>query len=286
MKKQLLAVALLAGLSTAANASVIEFKGSLFGGNDFEFDLMDFQVEDGAGAANVTQTDTNNTGNIIGPDSFTEFGGTNVIGFSNNGAGVPFLDPALHGFAGIDVNYGIFFDYSVTGSATQDLTGDLQVTFDTLILGDLYVLWDADNSADGSVAGQDPSWETRVDLASFSLVNGGCDIDAMVVGGAVQVEAASSCNLTLSGMFDAGYMFDTASGDDLADFNATNPATIRYSADVNSIDGLLFNYPGGAGSSQDFTVSHDANLRISVPEPSTIAILGLGLLGLARLRRK
>lgn len=286
MKKQLITAALLASLAGTANASVIEFKGSLFGGTDFQFDVMDLKVESGADAANVTQTDTNNDGTIIGPDSFTEMGGTSVVGFTNNGAAIPFANPALHGFGGvIDVNYAIFFDYKVEGTATQDITGDLQVNFNNLVSADLYVLWDADNSA--SAVDADPSWETRVDLASFSLLNGGCDIDATVNGaGFVEVEDASSCRIDMASQFIAGYFTALASGKDLSEYNATVPVTTTLEATVQSIDGLAFVYPGGAGSSQDFTVAHDSNLTFAVPEPSSIAILGLGLLGLARIRRQ
>ncbi len=307
MKRKILTAALLAALASTANASVIEFKGSLFGGTDIVFDNMDLKVESGDDAATVIQTDTSGDGTIIGPDAFLEFGGTSVVGFTNNGSGQPFLPPALHGLGGLDVNYSIFFDYAVSGMAQTVAGGDLEVTFDNLISAELYVMWDADASADGSGGiTEDPSWETRVDLATFTLAQGNCDIDASIDGTTfdVSVDTASSCSLDMIGNFMNGYFTHVASGQDLEELNLTNPVQAEFAATVQEIDGLNFFYPVTNQAAidaaiannetppepiygtQEFNVGHDSNMSFVVPEPSSIAILGLGLLGLARIRRK
>ena len=266
MKNKLIALAMMTALSASANASVITLDTTGFGGSTtFDFDLIQFLSETGANSASVTQTDTSGDGSIAGPDAFMEMGGTSVLSFN--------LDGSLAQFGqGVD-GWNIFFDYQVGGMANQDVTGDLQVNFDTLISGSLYAV--------------DTSTNINYGLATFSLLGGDCDIDADVDGtGSVFVEAASSCHLDLTGVFEDGYFTDST-GLDLGQYDDLGKTLgVSYDATVTAINGLKAVYPGGPGSSQTFSVEHTASMEINVPEPTTVAILGLGLLGFAGARRR
>lgn len=274
MKKYILATALTALVASTANASVITLDTTAFGGsNSFDFDLMQLVNESGTNSATVTQTDTSGDGTLAGIDSFMELGGTNIATFNLDG--FPIAAGSVSGF--FNPGYNIIFDYQVGGTAQLDVTGDLQVDFNNLVTAKLWVEW---NFVAG-VATQ------SMDLAVMSLVTGNCDIDSSVDGttGDVTVDSASSCSLSLTALFEDGYFTDS-NGDDLGQYDENGKTIfVDYNATVSAIDGLNFNY-SAPGASQTFSVSHTSDMSINVPEPTSIAILGLGLLGFAGARRR
>lgn len=265
----------LAGATSAVNASEIDFKGSQYGGFDITFDLIDFLPE----TANVTQTDDGN-GNLTGNDAFAEFGSTSVVSFTLNNVGVPYFNTSFDNTPGFESNMVLFFDYNIEGTASNNGTTETVVNFTNVVNAELYLYWDADNNNATGTAGR----ETRVSLANFMLNQGSCNIESSVDGGtgAVSVNSQnSSCGLNLNGNFAAGNFY-SAWGQDLS--TLVSPITVDYTATVQRFNDLNFFYDNTGV--QDFTIDHDANMSINVPEPTTIAILGLGLLGLAGTRRR
>jgi len=272
-KSTLIALALVGSVSTA-NASDIDFKGSNFGGFDITFDLIDFLPE----TASVSQTDSNLTGTVLGPDFFDEFGSTSVVSFTMNNVGLPYFNTAFDGTA-FQSDMVLYFDYNVQGFASQTSATSTEVNFNAMPNAELYLWWDSDSNEATGANGRD----TRVSLADFSLDGGSCLLNTVVGGGGeISITGLSSCDLHMEGTFAAGNFF-TDTGTDLAAL--VELPKIDYDATVQQLFGLNFNY-AAVGGVQDFTVQHDANMSINVPEPTSIAILGLGLLGLASTRRR
>ncbi|XQW85375.1 flocculation-associated PEP-CTERM protein PepA [Thalassotalea piscium] len=264
----------LAGATSAVNASEIDFKGSQYGGFDVTFDLIDFLPE----TANVTQTD-DTSGDLSGNDGFQESGLTSVVSLTLNNVGVPYYNTSFDSTPGFESDMVLFFDYNIQGMATN--TGaETVVNFTNVVNAELYLYWDADADNTTGTSGR----ETRVSLANFMLNQGSCNIESSIDAGTGNVSVNSqnsSCGLNLAGNFAAGNFY-SAWGQDLS--TLVSPVTVDYTATVQKFNGLNYNYNGAA--TQDFTITHDANMSINVPEPTSIAILGLGLLGLAGTRRR
>lgn len=256
MKKLLLA-SLITGASFAASADVVTFDDSSFNatpGSEIVFDFIDFDAD----LAEVTQTDTDGNGNISGTEAFSEFGSTDVVNFK---LGTDLL--------GVDAAYEVFFNYAFSGTVTTNIiTGELDITFDAGASG-LYV--DTTNVGNGTFDG-------GMQIAAFGLNAGGCAID--IAPGPLQNKGF--CALDLSLNFSAGYFFDK-NGVDLSTTPGKKSATLIVT--VQDILGLNPSYPS-AGASQNFQISHDGNMTLNVPEPASVAILGLGLLGFAGARRR
>lgn len=276
MKKHIIATALTALITSTASASVITLDTTSFGGsNSFDFDLMQLVNESGSNSATVTQTDLSGEGTLAGVDGFMEIGGTNIATFNLDGT--PVAAGSVSGF--FNPGYNIIFDYQVGGTAQLDVTGDLQVDFDNLVEAKLWVEWDFTGVGGAATQSQD--------LAVMSLVSGNCDIDSSINAstGNVSVDSASACSLSLTALFEDGYFTD-AQGNDLGQYDENGQTLhVDYHATVSAINGLNFNYPV-AGGTQTFNVEHTSDMSINVPEPTSVAILGLGLLGLAGARRR
>ncbi|XPF94612.1 flocculation-associated PEP-CTERM protein PepA [Colwellia sp. RE-S-Sl-9] len=256
MNKLLLA-SLITGTSFAATADVVTFNDSSFNGtpgSEVIFDFIDYDPD----IATVTQTDTDLSGDITGIDAFSEFGTTDIVNFKLGTTNLA-VDPA----------YEVFFDYSFDGMAATVVGDEIVVTFSSVGASTgLYV----DTTVNGTYDG-------GTQIASFGLNAGGCSI--VIAPGPLLNKGF--CSLDLSLNFMAGYFFNS-SGDDLSTTPGSKSAELIVT--VQDIIGLLPLYPGGAGSSQTFEIQHDGNMTMTVPEPATVAILGLSLLGFAGMRRR
>lgn len=259
MKKLLLASLITAASFGASAESVITFDDSSFGGTGVTFDFLDFARD----PASVIQSDTDGSGDVTGVDAFSETGTARASDFS-----LAFFD--------MDINpaYEIFYDYSFIGTALttitniNPLTGDIEVTFSGGT-SSLYIDTVVDQAFDIADLGT-----TVTELASFTMIAGStCDI-ALPSG-------QGSCFIDLNVDFKDSYF--TSGGVDLT--TSASAKTALLSVTVQQISSFTPDYDGGAGV-QEFQVVHDGNLTFSVPEPTSIAILGLGLLGFAGARRR
>ncbi|WP_448565171.1 flocculation-associated PEP-CTERM protein PepA [Thalassotalea ganghwensis] len=263
MKKLLLAGVLAATTTFGVNASVLTFNGSLFGDADVTFDNIDFDDD----FATVTQTDDGD-GAITGNDAFTEFGLTSLISFGTGGAN---YTPSAYEF---------WLDYSFSGEASTD-PGFLQVLFAG---GSADLVIDTDLTLDGQGA---------------QVFNGGTTIGSMTMnGGSCNIfGTVGVCNLFLD--FVPVDTYFSYNGEELNNhLNNGAVATANLIVTVQNIIGLFPTYaeqeaflaannlPSDGDDVQVFQIKHDGNMSIEVPEPTSIAILGLGLLGLAGLRRR
>ncbi|WP_076418904.1 flocculation-associated PEP-CTERM protein PepA [Colwellia sp. UCD-KL20] len=255
MKKLLLA-SLITSASFAATADVVTFNDSSFNGtpgSEIVFDFIDFDAD----LAAVTQTDTDLSGDITGTEDFSELGSTDIVNFKLGGA-----------LLGVDAAYEVFYNYSFSGTVTNNGTGTLDITFNAGTSG-LYV--------DTTVVGNG-MFDGGTQIASFGLNSGACSIN--INPGVLQ--NTGFCGLDLSLNFAAGYFFNT-NGDDLSTTPGAKTAALIVT--VQDIIGLNPTYPA-KGDTQNFQISHDGNMTLSVPEPASVAILGLGLLGFAGARRR
>jgi hypothetical protein len=250
MKKLLLTSLITAASFGVSASSVITFDDSSFGGTGVVFDLIQFDSD----MANVTQTDTDLSGDAFGLETFSEFGETDAVVFSL-GDDNAIINPA----------YEVFFNYNFAGTANfNGLFIDVQ--FDTSMDTGLYI----DTNVDGNF---DLGFATQV--AEFDINPGGfC---------AVFVAANSGvCDIELNVNFFDDYFFNT-NGEDL--FETAGVKTSELIVTVQDIDGFEVNLDN-PGDTQVFTITHDGNMSFDVPEPTSIAILGLGLLGFAGARRR
>jgi hypothetical protein len=210
--------------------------------------------------------------------SGTAFNGTfsttiflNTTGYLND-LGAPVAQLAT---GGLGSNYGLYSMINFTGDFSAD-TVNSEFSFDNFD-GSFDVYFDDINNDINR-------------LTSFNQTTGGLSNDSD------DVLLASSSNLTGLGNIGAASAFRvesddftlTADGETFfvaprpfhVDLNASGDITQITTAFANFFDDLL-----NGGTDNDFVISQTANIRF-VPEPSALAILGLGIFGLAFVKRR
>lgn len=285
--KKLIAAASIA-MCSSAFATTITFDDSSIGGdNTFDFDafsLASFNAE-------VTQTDSNGDGLLTGPDDFVEIGATGVANFLDDvGNTQQIISPAL---TGINIEYELMFDLNLTGTANftpfdfDNADGDNNNNTGADFLQGLI---EFDNAL------------STLDLYYDTTLGGGIDAGTSTLLGSISLIGVSECSTSndlvngltfgsciLLGDFAAtpGFFAQASSGLDLTALPPGVPTRMDFDINVAKfVPQLQFVYPDGPGSSQTISVTHDGSARIVVPEPNTLAVLGLGLLGLGISRRR
>lgn len=247
MKKSLVALTLLAGMTAMnANATLIDFDDSTFGGTGITFDKIDWDDSTGT----VKQTDTGDALVFTGQyDKFEEWGQTVLVNFKNAGSIIAGARP-----------YEVYLQYYFTGKVNF-VNPFLNVIFNGGTVG-LFV--DTDLTA-GLQAG--------TSVGTFSVADGLCDVRVS--------NRTGSCDINLR--FSATPNYFSVGGVDVSTFGPVNSYS-KLTVTVQDIIGLLPAY-SGANQSQTFQINHDGNQTFTISEPTTVAVLGLGLLGLGVARR-
>ena len=85
-----------------------------------------------------------------------------------------------------------------------------------------------------------------------------------------------------------GDIFNIAYGSDVKTFMEASllPGGLLFEMSNDTQGNLFASYDNGAGSTQTVNGQHEGSISYAVPEPTTLAILGLGLLGFAGARRR
>lgn len=235
---------------------------------DYQFTYDEFGISP-QGPQTVTQTDSNNNGVLDNGDAFSEL----ALFFTNS---FSYLDTGLFPQPGIQNTWQILTGVSLSGFVAWDGaigTSNLIVTFTS--------------STGGSMTAQNLGDPTVTEIAALDLDVGTCVITAPTSAAQGTCELTFNFNPTIAGVFDA-----QGKGDLFGNPNSQ----LNVDINVNNLSGLSAFFPGygetcGVGElpelcTQTLTLNHDGSAVHSVPAPGSLALLGLGLLGLTRLRSR
>lgn len=268
-KSKITAALLLGGAlmtAGAAHAAPVDFTfntANIVGSTTAHSFIADEINMTSVGLGSFTFTDTTAPFGVIGAaDSFVEFGITSAINFQNNNINIPIPT------TGLGINYELLAQFTLKGIASIVGT-NVVVNFFPGSGSTASIYYDEilNNAIDGATI-----------IGQLTKASGDC-----VFTGAVFF-AEGSCKINFA--FDDAAVSDpgvwTYMSGDLGDRKTTLTLDIN-GHDIKTSSPLPL-YPASGVIAG--TLQHDGTATFGVPEPGTIAIMGLGLLGLAGFARR
>jgi len=218
--------------------------------------------------SNSVVSDVDDDGTISAGDTIASEGGLIAGALLGNNAVTALVTSEFGGTGPSDNNYGP--DWALSFRFT-DFAGVFDGTDFSYTSGNIdWLLFDTTNG-----------FGTEVHLFTTTVTGHSYGVGNQIFTGTVGSFGAG----TVNGV-DVGDIFNIAMGGGSTGFEEYAD-TIRFRIDQNTdTDTADFSY---SENDKEFTISgslHDGSLEFSIPEPTSVAILGLGLLGFAASRRR